>query len=160
MADILTKEQRQRNMRNIKGKNTKPEILLRRALHARGLRYRLHCRNLPGSPDLVFPKYRTVIFVHGCFWHRHGCKYTSTPSTRKDFWEQKFFQNVRRDEKNVRALEQAGWRVGIIWECQLKKGGRKLSQYCDQIILFLEGVIDLPDTAASKLNDANSARLS
>lgn len=138
MADVLTKEQRQRNMRNIKGKNTKPEILLRRALHARGLRYRLHCRDLPGSPDLVFPKYRAVIFVHGCFWHRHGCKYTSMPSTRKDFWVQKFSQNVRRDEKNVRALEQAGWRVGIVWECQLKKAHGELGPLCDQLILFLQ----------------------
>ena len=96
MADVLTKEQRQRNMRSIKGKNTKPELILRRALHARGLRYRLHRPDLPGCPDLVFPKYRAVIFVHGCFWHRHGCKYTSTPSTRRDFWEKKFLANMER----------------------------------------------------------------
>lgn len=138
MADVLTKEQRQLNMRNIKGKNTKPEILLRRALHARGLRYRLHCKELPGSPDLVFPKYRAVIFVHGCFWHRHGCKHTSMPSTRKDFWEQKFLQNVRRDSKVVTELEQAGWRVGIVWECQLKKAHGELSPLCNQIIQFLK----------------------
>ncbi|MDR0827364.1 MAG: very short patch repair endonuclease [Desulfovibrio sp.] len=157
MADVLTKEQRQRNMRNIKGKDTKPEILLRRALHARGLRYRLHCRKLPGSPDLVFPKYRAAIFVHGCFWHRHGCKYTSTPSTRTGFWEQKFLQNVRRDEKAVKELKQAGWRVGIVWECQLKKTHGNFSSLCDQIVLFLEGVIDLPDATTSNLSDACSA---
>lgn len=143
MTDVLTKEQRQRNMRNIKGKNTKPELTLRRALHARGLRYRLHQRDLPGCPDLVFPKYRAAIFVHGCFWHRHGCKYTSTPSTRKDFWEQKFLQNVKRDEKAVKELKQAGWRVGIVWECELKKSQGNLNQLCDQIVLFLDGLADL-----------------
>lgn len=120
MADVLTKEQRQRNMRNIKGKNTKPEILLRRALHARGLRYRLHCRNLPGSPDLVFPKYRVVIFVHGCFWHRHGCTYTTTPETRKDFWNSKFEKNILRDRKNIDELLKLGWNPVIVWECELK----------------------------------------
>lgn len=138
MADVLTKEQRQLNMRNIKGKDTKPEILLRCALHARGLRYRLHCRELPGSPDLVFPKYRAVVFVHGCFWHRHGCKYTSTPSTRRDFWEQKFLQNVKRDEKAVKELEQMGWRVFIVWECQIKKAHGNLNHICDQVIIYLK----------------------
>lgn len=138
MADVLTKEQRQLNMRNIKGKDTKPEILLRCALHARGLRYRLHCRELPGSPDLVFPKYRAVVFVHGCFWHRHGCKYTSTPSTRRDFWEQKFLQNVKRDEKAVKELEQMGWRVFIVWECQIKKAHGNLNQICDRVIMYLK----------------------
>ena len=138
MADVLTKEQRQLNMRNIKGKDTKPEILLRRALHARGLRYRLHCRELPGSPDLVFPKYRAVVFVHGCFWHRHGCKYTSTPSTHRDFWEQKFLKNVKRDEKAVKELEQMGWRVFIVWECQIKKAHGNLNQICDQVIMYLK----------------------
>lgn len=138
MADVLTKEQRQLNMRNIKGKDTKPEILLRCALHARGLRYRLHCRELPGSPDLVFPKYRAVVFVHGCFWHRHGCKYTSTPSTQRDFWEQKFLKNVKRDEKAVKELEQMGWRVFIVWECQIKKAHGNLNQICDQVIMDLK----------------------
>lgn len=138
MTDVLTRDQRQRNMRNIKGKNTKPEILLRKALHARGLRYRLHYRRLPGSPDLAFPKYHAVVFVHGCFWHRHGCKYTSMPSTRRDFWGQKFLQNVRRDEKVAKELEQAGWRVGIVWECQLKEAHGNLGPLCDQLILFLK----------------------
>lgn len=137
MADVLTKEQRQRNMRNIKGKNTKPELVLRRALHARGLRYRLHCRDLPGCPDIVFPKHRTVIFVHGCFWHRHGCKYTSTPSTRRDFWENKFLQNMERDRIVVEDLKRAGWKVYIIWECQLKKKNSDIHSICNDIIEFL-----------------------
>ena len=139
MADVLTSEQRQRNMRNIHGKNTKPELLLRRALHKCGLRYRLYRRDLPGCPDLVFPKYRTVIFVHGCFWHRHGCAATSTPTTRPEFWEKKFAGNVARDKKAVEALLADGWRVIIVWECALKSHARKeLPALCEQIVQTLQ----------------------
>lgn len=138
MADVLTSEQRQRNMRNIHGKNTKPELLLRRALHACGLRYRLYGRSLPGCPDLVFSKYRTVIFVHGCFWHRHGCKATSTPATRPEFWEKKFAGNVARDSKSVDALLADGWRVIIVWECALKGHSLKeLPDLCEEIAHIL-----------------------
>ena len=134
MADVLTPEQRRRNMRNIKGKDTKPEMILRRALHARGLRFRLHRRDLPGCPDLVFPKYRVALFVHGCFWHRHGCRYTTTPATRKDFWEQKFSDNVARDRKNLDKLQKAGWRVYIVWECQLKgKEKKNIDVVCGEV---------------------------
>ena len=136
MTDVLTPEQRQRNMRNIKGKNTKPELILRRALHARGFRYHLHRRDFPGCPDLVFPKYSAVIFVHGCFWHRHGCKYTSTPSTRKEFWEKKFDGNVAHDRKVYQELEKEGWRVFVVWECTLKSCDG-LSKTCADIISFL-----------------------
>ena len=109
-------------MAGIRGKDTKPEMTLRKALHARGLRYRLHAADLPGRPDLVFARYRAVVFVHGCFWHRHkGCRYATTPATRSDFWTRKFATNVQRD-MNVRTqLASIGWRVAIVWECALRK---------------------------------------
>lgn len=119
--DKISPEKRSWNMSRIKSQNTNPEMQLRKALHKKGFRYRLHDKNLPGSPDLVFPKYNTVIFVHGCFWHRHGCKNTTTPSTRKEFWETKFKTNIVRDKKNIKDLQNAGWRVMIVWECELKK---------------------------------------
>ncbi|NWB67840.1 very short patch repair endonuclease [Pseudomonas sp. I8001] len=120
-ADVVTPEQRSRNMSKIKGKNTKPEMTVRSMCHELGLRYRLHRKDLPGTPDLVFPKHRLCLFVHGCFWHRHpGCKYAYTPKSRLDFWLPKLAKNVERDMKAKRALEVSGWRVSIIWECQTK----------------------------------------
>jgi len=120
-------EQRSRNMSAIKSKNTKPEIAVRRLLHSMGYRFRLHRKDLPGSPDIVLPKYKTVIFVHGCFWHRHeNCKYASTPKTRKEFWEKKFRENINRDNLNQANLALKGWKIIIIWECQLKGDKRKL----------------------------------
>lgn len=121
-------------MSRIRGRDTKPEMTLRRALHARGFRYRLHGRDLPGKPDLVLAQYRAAIFVHGCFWHRHdGCKYASIPATRPNFWFEKFRQNVERDKRTIRLLEDAGWRVKIVWECELRKNS-------DQRVF--EGVVD------------------
>lgn len=120
MADVLTPAQRQLNMSRIKGKDTKPEMLIRRGLHARGLRYRLHDRSLPGRPDLVFPKYHTVVFIHGCFWHAHGCALSKLPATRRDFWQTKLTANAARDCKAVEALQANGWRVLLIWECALR----------------------------------------
>lgn len=120
--DTVDKDTRSKIMRSVPQKNTKPEIVLRKALHGMGFRYRLHDKRLPGRPDLVFPRYKTVIFVHGCFWHRHGCKYTTTPSSREEFWNEKFKANVERDRNNVRELENSGWRVLTVWECQLKNG--------------------------------------
>lgn len=109
-------------MAGIKGKNTKPEVTLRRALHARGFRYRLHANNVHGRPDLVFPKHHAVVFVHGCFWHRHqSCRYTTTPSTRPQFWEAKFKVNVARDRAVRKMLFNTGWRVATVWECALRK---------------------------------------
>ena len=120
-------EQRSRNMSAIKSKNTKPEITLRKLLHSMGYRFRLHRKDLPGSPDIVLPKYKTVIFVHGCFWHRHeNCKYASTPKTRKEFWEKKFRENINRDNLNQANLSLKGWKIIIIWECQLKGDIKKL----------------------------------
>lgn len=121
MADIVNSQTRSRMMAGIRGKDTKPELVLRRALHALGFRYRLHVKGVPGKPDIVMPKYDAVIFVHGCFWHRHrGCRYTTTPSTRQDFWTAKFDSNVARDIVVRSALSQAGWRVATVWECALR----------------------------------------
>lgn len=133
MADVLTAEQRQLNMSRIRGKDTKPEMLIRRGLHARGLRYRLHCRSLPGSPDLVFPKYHMAVFVHGCFWHAHGCALSTLPVTRHEFWTLKLEGNVARDQKAIAALQASGWRVLVIWECALRGPGRQ----SEQIVLDL-----------------------
>lgn len=119
MVDVLTPEQRRLNMSRVKGKDTKPEMLIRRGLHARGLRYRLHDRSLPGRPDLVFPKYNTAVFVHGCFWHAHGCVMSKQPATHRDFWEVKLSANAARDRKTVETLLANGWRILIIWECAL-----------------------------------------
>ena len=114
-------EQRSRNMSAIKSKNTKPEIAVRKLLHSMGYRFRLHRKDLPGSPDIVLPKYKTVIFVHGCFWHRHeNCKYASTPKTRKEFWENKFKENVIRDKSHQKKLSGIGWKIIIVWECEIK----------------------------------------
>ena len=119
-------EQRSRNMSAIKSKNTKPEIAVRKLLHSMGYRFRLHRKDLPGSPDIVLPKYKTVIFVHGCFWHRHNnCKYATTPKTRKEFWENKFEENVKRDNLNQANLTLKGWKIIILWECQLKEDMKK-----------------------------------
>ena len=114
-------EQRSRNMSAIKSKNTKPEIAVRKLLHSMGYRFRLHRKDLPGSPDIVLPKYKTVIFVHGCFWHRHeNCKYASTPKTRQEFWEAKFRENINRDKLNQENLSSKGWKIIIVWECEIK----------------------------------------
>jgi len=120
-ADIVTAEHRSKIMSMIKGKNTKPEMVVRSVCHEMGLRYRLHRKDLPGKPDLVFPKHRLCIFVHGCFWHRHpGCKYAYTPKSRLDFWLPKLARNVERDLAAQQALQALGWRVAIVWECHTK----------------------------------------
>ncbi|MEO9904317.1 MULTISPECIES: very short patch repair endonuclease [Alphaproteobacteria] len=121
MADIVDKATRSRMMSGIKGKDTKPEMIVRRALHKAGFRYRLHVKDLPGKPDIVLPKYKTVIFVHGCFWHKHDCKYFKWPKTRPDFWKEKIEANVRRDRASSKQLENTGWNVLTIWECELRK---------------------------------------
>lgn len=121
MADIVDAKTRSRMMSGIRGKNTKPELLLRRALHSAGLRFRLHSAKLPGKPDLVFAKYHAVILVHGCFWHRHeNCRFATTPATRPEFWESKFSANILRDASNITKLLDMGWRVAVVWECALK----------------------------------------
>lgn len=108
-------------MSRVRGKNTAPEMRVRKVAHRIGLRFRLHRKDLPGRPDLVFPRYRLAVFVHGCFWHRHpGCSRASMPSTRPNFWQTKFDANVARDHRQVEALEAAGWSVLVLWECELK----------------------------------------
>jgi DNA mismatch endonuclease (patch repair protein) len=119
--DVHEPEVRSYNMRQIKGKNTKPEMVVRKFLFSKGFRYRLHVKNLPGKPDIVLPKYKTIIFVHGCFWHGHdGCKYFVVPKTRTEFWLTKINTNKRNDEKAKGLLKKAGWKIIIIWECELK----------------------------------------
>lgn len=121
MTDIVDTATRSRIMASIRGKDTKPELLVRRGLHRIGVRFRLHVRDLPGRPDLVFPKYRTVLFVHGCFWHRHdSCWLAYTPSANSSKWLDKFEANVERDRRQVAALQKAGWRVLVVWECLLR----------------------------------------
>ena len=118
---IKVSEKRSRNMSAIKSKNTKPEIVVRKMLYALGYRFRLHRKDLPGSPDIVLPKYKTVIFVHGCFWHRHeNCKYASTPKTRKEFWNKKFTTNIERDIQIQEKIKNIDWRSVVIWECETK----------------------------------------
>lgn len=118
--DTVDTETRSRIMSSVRQRDTGAETTLRSALHAVGLRYRLHDRTLPGSPDLVLPKYRALIFVHGCYWHSHGCYKSTVPKSRRQFWQEKFAANRDRDERNVSLLREQGWRVLIVWECILK----------------------------------------
>ena len=127
MADIHDKQTRSRNMSAIRSKNTKPEIWLRKRLHAQGFRYRLNVASLPGKPDIVLPKYKAVIFVHGCFWHAHECHLFKLPSTRTEFWKEKLYTNKARDEATSQKLILQGWRVLTIWECSIK-GKAKLPE--------------------------------
>ena len=129
--DRITKEQRSELMSHIRSKDTKPELLVRHHLHALGFRYRLHSPKLPGHPDLVLTKWRTVIFVNGCFWHRHkNCKAATTPKSNVEFWQAKFSRNVARDRQEQAALKAAGWRVIVLWECEVK---RRLGALADSI---------------------------
>ena len=121
MPDIFAPEKRHEIMQNVKTKNTAPEIKLRSLLHKNGFRFRVNRKDLPGKPDIVLPKYRAVIFVHGCFWHGHDCPRGQRPQTNADFWKQKIDRNVIRDKSDVSLLESLGWRVLIVWECEIKK---------------------------------------
>jgi DNA mismatch endonuclease (patch repair protein) len=122
MTDIFPADQRSIAMSRVRSGDTKPELILRSGLHRLGIRYRLRNKHLPGQPDLVFPKYRSVVFVHGCYWHRHpGCKDATTPKSNIDFWVRKFAENVERDRRTENRLIAAGWRVLVVWECQLIK---------------------------------------
>jgi DNA mismatch endonuclease, patch repair protein len=122
--DTVSKIVRSRIMASVGTKNTGPELFLRKALHRRGLRFRLCRPDLPGRPDIVFPRYRTAVFVHGCFWHSHGCKLSTMPSSRKEFWKTKFRQNRDRDQRVVKELRRSGWRVITVWQCQIGNKGQ------------------------------------
>lgn len=139
MADVHSKAVRSYNMSQIKGKNTKPERILRKALFSRGLRYRLHANDLPGKPDIVFPKYKVVIFVNGCFWHGHqGCPKFILPKTRTEWWKDKIEANAFRDGNKKSLLEQAGWTVITVFECELRK--HLLPSLIDNIIIKLHNI--------------------
>lgn len=120
MADTVSPEVRSRMMAGIRGRDTKPELMLRKGLHAGGFRYRLHAKDLPGKPDMVFPRYRAVLFAHGCFWHGHDCHLFRWPSSRQDWWREKITRNRAVDARSEAALAEAGWRLGVVWECALK----------------------------------------
>lgn len=146
LSDVRDREARSRNMAAIRGKDTKPEMVVRKGLYARGLRYRLHAKKLPGKPDLVFPSLKTALFVNGCFWHAHeGCRYFKVPKTDTERWLSKFEENRSRDRRNCSLLRELGWRVIIVWECSLR-GRKQLEIDC-----FLDGLFD--DIIASVRNE-------
>ncbi|WP_422072034.1 very short patch repair endonuclease [Tranquillimonas rosea] len=147
MADTVSPEVRSRMMSANRRKDTGPELLVRRHLHAQGLRFRLDVRKLPGSPDLVLARHRVAIFVHGCYWHRHeGCRFATTPKSNQAFWAAKFARNVERDERAIAALLHMGWRVGIVWECALRKDRRDPS--LSTLVAWLHGNSDRIDIPA------------
>lgn len=134
MTDSLTKEKRSWNMSRIHSKDTKPELLVRSLLHRNGYRFRVHNIGLPGKPDIVLTKYKTVVFVHGCFWHRHrGCPDATIPKTRTDFWMKKFEESISRDRRATTALRNLDWHVVVVWECELKNTGQLIKRLRKEI---------------------------
>ncbi|OFI35426.1 very short patch repair endonuclease [Alteromonas lipolytica] len=155
MTDVHSKPVRRKNMKAVRAKNTKPELLVRKLLHGAGYRYRLHVKNLPGTPDIVLPKYKVVIFVHGCFWHMHDCALFRLPATRTDWWRQKLTENRLRSEAAEDFLRELGWRVVIVWECSLK-GQAKLEpgDVLDKFTSWLSGstsFLEIPESKFSSL---------
>jgi DNA mismatch endonuclease, patch repair protein len=138
MVDIVDSATRSRMMSGIRGRNTKPEILIRSLLHRQGFRFRLDARDLPGRPDIVLPRYRAVIFVHGCFWHGHDCPLFKWPQTRPEFWREKIGRNRSNDIKAQQALLDNGWRVGLVWECALRGAGRDLDGLLQRLVDWLQ----------------------
>lgn len=135
--DVHSPLVRSKNMRAIRNKDTKPELCLRKALHANGFRFRLCVKTLPGTPDIVLPKYRAVIFVHGCFWHGHHCHLFKWPSTRPEFWREKIGRNSVNDHKATEALLASGWRVGIVWECSMRGAGKNIEGVAQSLASWL-----------------------
>ena len=136
MADTKTPTERSENMSRIRSTNTKPEEIVRKYLFKHGFRYRKNDKRYPGKPDIVLPKYRTVIFVNGCFWHMHSCSRSRLPLSNQEYWKPKIERNVERDEENKRSLEAAGWKIIVVWECELKKriAEERLCRLCEEII--------------------------
>lgn len=137
--DVVDVKTRSRMMSGIRAKNTKPELLLRSLLHHQGFRFRLHAKNLPGTPDMVLAKFKAVIFIHGCFWHGHECPIFRWPKTREDFWQEKISRNRANDEKALSALIGSGWRVAVIWECTLRKSPEAISKTLNGLCEWLRG---------------------
>lgn len=153
--DVHTPEQRSFNMSKIRGKDTRPEMLVRRWLWANGYRYRLHRKDLPGRPDIVLSKYKAVIFVHGCFWHRHGCQFTTTPESNREFWLAKFSKNVSRDKRNISALLEQSWRVMVIWECSFQGKNAISELLAEQITNFLNSEMRFAETGSQKMSEGS-----
>jgi DNA mismatch endonuclease, patch repair protein len=148
-VDTFSKTERSEIMRRVRSKDTTPEMAVRSLLHRLGFRFRLHCKNLPGKPDIVLPKHKAVIFIHGCFWHRHpGCSRASTPATRKGYWLPKFGRTVERDKRNQDELHRAGWNVIVVWECELRDMDRLSMVLPNRITTF--SAIN-PDENSTKL---------
>ena len=136
MVDIYSREKRSEIMSKVRSTNTKPERIVRKKLHASGFRFRLNRKDLPGKPDIVLPKYKTVILVHGCFWHQHeDCPKSKLPSTNEEFWKMKLTGNLERDKRNIKELKKLGWRILVIWECEVKKGN-----YITKLDKFFRGI--------------------
>lgn len=160
MNDIVTKHQRSLMMSGIRGRDTGPELRVRRALHRLGYRFRLHCKNLPGSPDVVLPKYKIAIFVHGCFWHFHqGCRFAKMPSSRKEFWEPKLLGNRERDAAAVAALREAGWRVLLVWECFLRES-KDDAALSESLAAWVEGEHGFGELSRGDMLQGNGGALS
>lgn len=153
MADFLSPKERSERMSRIRSKDTLPEVALRKALHALGLRFRIHDKRLPGRPDIVLPRFRTVVLVHGCFWHRHqGCKVATTPKSNTAFWQEKFERNTARDARNVASLQALGWRVLVAWECEL--GSQRKAQDAARRIACEIGHLALGAGEGARMDDA------
>ena len=154
MADIVDATTRSRMMSGIRGKNTRIEVMVRKALFARGFRYRLHNPKLPGKPDIVLPKYRAAVFIHGCFWHGHNCRYFKWPETRRSFWEAKISGTRQRDERQLTSLLSSGWRVAIIWECAVRDSGANLDDLTSRVASWLNSeniFMELPSAPRSNV---------
>lgn len=156
MTDVHSPEIRSKNMRAIRSKDTAPELLIRRALHASGLRYSLHRKNLPGTPDLVFRQYRSVVFIHGCFWHGHkGCRYFRLPQSRSEFWREKISRNTANDAAAVAALARIGWRVAVVWECALKQ--KKPDEIRELVGRIYNWITSADNTRSAEFSSASNA---
>ena len=137
MTDVVNAETRRRMMSGIRGKDTRPELLIRSCLHRMGFRFRVHNRKLAGKPDIVLKKYQAVIFIHGCFWHRHECYFFKWPKTRPEYWKNKINGNVHNDQKVVKTLSESGWRICIVWECAIKGAKKDINSVVDAISEWL-----------------------